>query len=100
MRGDSLYHSDEPRCLVCGTTLDLHVHHIYPGAGRRDVSDREGCWCYLCGPHHNMSNAGVHFNKKLDAWIKADCQRRWERREGIDDPEHRAFIALFGRSYL
>lgn len=100
-RGKSLL-SDEsdPRCLICGTTYNLHVHHVYGGAGRRNVSDREGCWCYLCGPHHNMSNLGVHFDKQADTWLKRRCQAAWEEREGIDDPEHHEFIRLMGANYL
>lgn len=98
MRGKSLY-SDEPECWICHSPV-VHVHHIYPGTGRRGVSDREGCWVYLCPAHHNMSNMGVHFDKELDAFFRSDCQRRWERREGISDPEHKAFIELMGRNYL
>ncbi len=92
--------SDEsdPCCYVCGTTYNLHVHHCFPGYGRRKVSDREGCWVYLCARHHNMSNDGVHFNHDLDTRIKQECQRRWEEREGVED--HSAFIALMGRNYL
>lgn len=91
---------DDPCCWVCGTTYNLHVHHIYGGTGRRPVSDREGCWVYLCGPHHNLSNEGVHFNHEMDALLKQECQRRWEEREGIDDPEHREFLRVFGINYL
>lgn len=98
MRGKSLY-SDDPECWICHNPM-VHVHHIYPGAGRRPISDREGCWVYLCPYHHNMSNHGVHFDKELDAFFRSDCQRRWERREGISDQEHRDFIALMGRNYL
>lgn len=47
-----------------------------------------------------MSGFGVHFDKDLDAFFKRDCQRRWEEREGIRDPEHRAFIELMGRNYI
>lgn len=87
-RGRSLL-SDEsdPCCYVCGTTQNLHVHHVYGGVGRRPVSDREGCWVFLCARHHNMSNAGIHFDKELDALVKAECQRRWMERESatIDD---------------
>lgn len=42
----------------------------------------------------------MHSDRRFDRWLKADCQRRWERREGIDDPEHRAFINLMGANYL
>ena len=95
----SLY-SDEPTCWLCGSPY-VHRHHIYPGNGRRQVSDREGCWVYLCGPHHNMSNRGVHFDKELDAFFREDCQRRWEEREGlVGDEAHDAFREVFGISYL
>ena len=101
MRGKSLL-SDEsdPQCYVCHTTYNLHVHHCFPGTGRRKVSDEEGCWVYLCAPHHNMSNAGVHFDKALDLEIRRRCQAAWEEREGIHDPEHREFIRVFGCNYL
>lgn len=101
MRGKSLL-SDEsdPRCYVCHTTYGLHVHHVYPGSGRRSVSDEEGCWVYLCGPHHNMSNMGVHFNNALDIEIRRRCQAAWEHRKGISDPDHSEFIRVFGANYL
>ena len=101
MRGRSLL-SDEsdPRCYVCGSTYNLHVHHVYPGCGRRKVSDEQGCWVYLCGPHHNQSNHGVHFDRQLDIEIRRQCQMAWEERDGVSDPEHREFIATFGRNYL
>jgi hypothetical protein len=79
----------------------VHNHHVYPGNGRRDVSEREGCVVQLCAEHHNMSNHGVHFDRRLDAWLRADCQRRWERREGLTgDEAHEAFRSVFGISYL
>jgi hypothetical protein len=50
--------------------------------------------------------SGVHRDRGLDLWLKADCQRRWEEREGIntdggiDDPDHERFRALFFASYI
>lgn len=97
-RGKSLMSDeDDPFCWVCGTTRDLHVHHCFPGYGSRRVSDEEGCWVYLCGYHHNLSDRGVHFDHELDLEIRRECQRRWEERE---DAGHDAFIRRFGRSYL
>lgn len=87
---------NERKCFVCGTTLNLHKHHIYGGVGRRKVSERYGCWCYLCAAHHNMSDAGVHFNKTLDTQLKMECQKRWEAKHG----ERQDFIRTFGRNYL
>lgn len=88
--------SNEPECLVCKTTLNLHRHHVFGGVGRRGKSEMYGCWVYLCARHHNMSNAGVHFNKQLDAKLKQECQRAWEVKYGDRDD----FIREFGRSYL
>lgn len=95
---ESLY-SDERECWICHSPT-VHRHHIYPGTGRRGVSDREGCWVYLCPSHHNMSKHGVHFDRQLDMFFRRDCQRRWEQREGIDEPDHETFISLFGCNYL
>ena len=94
--------SDEtdPRCFVCGSNV-VAVHHVYGGTGRRPISDREGCWVYLCPYHHNASNDGVHFNKDLDIEIKRICQSRWERREGLEgEGAHDEFRKRFGISYL
>ena len=87
--------SNERKCLVCGTPLGLHKHHIYQAYARR-ASERWGCWCYLCGRHHNLSNEGVHFDKDLDMRLKRHCQRKledlgWKREE---------FISVFGKNYL
>lgn len=94
----SLYPVDEG-CFICGNPY-TETHHCFPGYGRRKVSDREGCTVQLCPAHHNASNHGVHFDRELDRWLRADCQARWEAREGITDPEHNAFRALFHESYL
>ena len=85
-------------CLLCGNPY-VEIHHVYPSS-RRPVSEREGCVVALCREHH-QGRHGVHSgDRSLDRWLKADCQRRWEEREGIDAPEHKAFIALMGRNYL
>lgn len=81
-------------CYICKTTLNLHKHHIY-FASNRKISEREGCWIYLCARHHNMSDEGVHFNRELDLSIKRECQERWERNGTREE-----FIKTFGKSYL
>lgn len=87
--------SNEKECFVCGDKRVLHLHHIYEGLGRRQQSDKWGCWVYLCPRHHNMSNEGVHFNKELDLKLKRLCQKRFE--ELYPDVD---FIKEFRRSYL
>ena len=58
--------SDERYCLVCGTPYNLHSHHLFSGTANRKLSEQYGLKVWLCAHHHNMSNEGVHFNKKLD----------------------------------
>ena len=91
----SLYPTDNG-CEICHSPTTV-VHHIYPGVGRRPISDREGCWVLLCPYHHNMSDHGVHFDRELDLHFRRDCQERWMRANDatVDD-----FIATFGESYL
>lgn len=88
--------SDEKFCLICGTPLNIHKHHIFEGTGRRKLSEKYGCWCYLCARHHNMSNESVHFKKELDLKLKQQCQKAWEYQIGTREQ----FIMLFGRNYL
>ena len=70
--------SNEHYCLICGTTQNLHKHHIFFGSANRKKSEKYGCWCYLCGKHHNLSNEGVHFNKDLDNRLKKMTQKKFE----------------------
>ena len=83
--------SNEKVCYVCGSP-NVHKHHIFYGTANRRLSEQYGCWCYLCPAHHNMSGAGVHFNKELDIQLKQECQRRF------NDDER--FIRIFGRNYM
>lgn len=89
--------TDKKECWVCGTTQGLHEHHIYPGYGRRKISEREGLKLWLCGRHHNLSDEGVHFNPELDKELKILGETIWCEKHG-KTPED--FIKLMGRNYL
>lgn len=86
--------SNEKKCYVCGTTRDLHKHHIYFGSNRK-LSEKYGCWVYLCAPHHNMSNKGVHSDRELDLRLKKECQQAFEKKHSRDE-----FMRIFGRNWL
>ena len=88
--------SNEKVCFICGYTKDIHKHHIFYGTANRKLSEKYGCWCYLCAVHHNLSNMGVHFNRDLDLKVKRLCQQKWEAEYG----DRIKFIAVFGKSYL
>lgn len=87
----------EKECFVCGTVVNLHLHHIYFGNGVREVSDRNGFTCYLCGHHHNQSNEGVHGKNghELDDYLKQICQKEFEKTHTREE-----FRNLIGKSYL
>lgn len=72
------------------------IHHIYEGTGRRKISERNGFIVPLTDNEHNMSDTAVHFNKKLDLWLKRKCQAKWESMGHTREE----FISLIGRSYL
>jgi len=87
--------SNDKSCYVCGRETNLHKHHIFGGANRK-ISERYGCWVYLCAYHHNMSYEGVHFNRDLDLKLKESCQMIWEQRfEGRSE-----FRRIFGKSWI
>lgn len=87
---------NDKKCYVCGTTLNLHRHHIFYGTANRRLSDEDGCVVYLCQFHHTGS-AGVHFNKKIDLALKAKCQLQWQKHYNKTTED---FIRRYGRSYL
>ena len=89
--------SNEKRCYICGTTLNLHRHHVMFGFANRKKSEEDGLWVYLCGPHHNLSPQGVHFDKQLDKVLKNHAERKWM--EFYDKTED-DFIKRYGKSYI
>ena len=94
-----LFNTRQDGCWVCQNP-NTEEHHVFFGTGRRKISDVEGCVIYLCHLHHQDPRFGIHFDKDFDLAIKQQCQRLWERREGIEEPDHETFIALMGRNYI
>ena len=88
--------SNDKKCLLCGTTVNLARHHVFYGSANRKISERDGCWVWLCTRHHNMSDAGIHFDRKFDLEVKRMCQTEWEKQYGNRED----FISTFGKSYL
>ena len=87
---------NEKKCYVCGTTINLHIHEVFFGKNRKK-SIEDGCCIYLCGRHHNQSNEGVHFNKKLDLELKREMEEHWINHYMKDIKD---FIKRYGRNYL
>lgn len=94
MSTESILQKDK-RCMVCGTKIGLHLHHVFGGYANRKISDQHGFVVWLCGKHHNLSNDGVHFNPELDLMIKKAFQREYEKTHTREE-----FMSLIGRNYL
>ena len=82
-------------CWVCHTTSNLHHHEVFHGSANRRKSIEWGCQVWLCGPHHNLSTQGVHFNKKLDDKLKRYTQEKFEELYG-----HDKFMEVFHKNYI
>ena len=86
---------DKKQCFVCGTTLNLHDHHIIYGTSNRKQSEKYGLKVWLCQEHHTGST-GVHFNRNLDLYLKKLAQEHFEAEYGARN----VFRSVFGKSYL
>lgn len=86
---------DEKKCYVTGAEyVPLHKHHIYAGKNRQ-ASERHGFWVWLIPELHNMSNAGVHFDKAFDLRLRRECQAKFEETHTREE-----FMAIIGANYL
>lgn len=83
-------------CWKCGSTHNIHEHHIFYGTANRALSERYGLKVFLCGYDHNLSDEGVHFNKDFDLELKKMAQEVFEKECGSRED----FIRIFGKSYL
>ena len=85
----------EKECFVCGTTYNLHYHHIIYGTSNRKHSEKYGLKVWLCLEHHTGS-CGVHFNKSLDIHLKKLAQEHFEAAHG----SRNEFLKIFGKNFL
>lgn len=85
---------NEKYCWFCGSTRNLHLHHIFYGTANRKISDREGFVAYLCYEHHE-GNQGVHHNRDNDLILKRECEKWY-----LKNHTKQEFIKLIGRNYI
>jgi hypothetical protein len=93
---------NDARCWFCHSPAQCR-HHVYPGNPNRKVSEREGCWVYLCDSCHRMVHAHVPVEQSgrgmVDSMrlLQETCQVQWmhANRKTEDD-----FRKRFGKSYI
>lgn len=88
---------DKKECYITKSTYNLHKHHIFGGTANRKLSEQDGLWLWLRDDWHNLSDYGVHFNKKLDLELKKMAQRRWQEYYNKTKED---FIKRYGKNYL
>lgn len=75
---------------------NLHRHEIFFGKNRQKSIDY-GLVVFLTPEMHNMSSAGVHFNREFDLELKRIGQMAAMEYYGWTIEE---FRAIFGKNYL
>lgn len=76
----SIITDDLEHCYVCGGKKEC-LHEVFFGKNRQ-ASKNYGMVIPLCNYHHNASNEGVHFNKKLDIELKEKAEKCFLEIEG------------------
>lgn len=74
----------------------LHKHHVFAGANR-SLSEQDGLFIYLPPELHNMSDKGIHFNKKFMDYAHRVGQKAWMDHYNKTEED---FIKRYGRNYL
>ena len=83
-------------CWVCGGLEGTRRYDIVFSPGGASVSREQGCWCWLCRRHREMTQSPVNSNNVLLERLRTQAQKEWEKRNG----GRKAFIEVFGKSYL
>lgn len=68
---------------------------VFYGNSNRKQSEKYGCWVWLCGRHHNLSDFGIHFDKELDLKVKKLAQSKFE-----ENHSRQEFMQIFGKNWL
>lgn len=86
-------------CYLCRewgfrrNTDKLELHHVFPGNGTREISDKTGCVVWLCREHHTGAG-GVHRDNVAAAYVQWHTQSAYEQLYGHED-----FMDKFGIDY-
>lgn len=81
--------------FLSGRTDNLEEHHIFYGAGRRELSEKYGLKVWLTHDEHNEPPYGVHHNQAY----RRELERYGQTAFQAQYPELN-FIQIFGRNYL
>lgn len=87
---------EQKKCLICGSRIDIHLHHIFnDSAERKQRSEEDGFLVPLCPRHHHTRSEGIHHNAFFDLTLKGMAQRRYEKTHSREE-----FVERYDRSYI
>ncbi len=99
MSAKSRIQKKDGTCYLCRILEDnderqqyLEKHHVF-GGPRRDISEREGLFVWLCYEHHRGNNS-VHMKAELSERVKRIAQMKWEENHTREE-----WMALMGKNY-
>lgn len=88
----------EKECLLCGRKQGLDKHHVFFGAGLKEISEQYGLTVWLChNEHHIFGENSVHKNplvcRSIQRWAQAKAMKHyhWNTEQ---------FISIFRKNYL
>ena len=67
----------EKECVGCGSTVRLHLHHMYYPQDVFDTRHKHCCWlCKRCHRIlHRLYRNGIHVGKRSWLWLKQETAR-------------------------
>ena len=81
------------KCYICGSTRNIHRHHVFYGTADRKLSEEYGLTVHLCVDCHEL----VHNKcKEADDSLKRIGQRAFEEHHG----SRKEFMKIFGSNCL
>lgn len=100
---------DTKECYLCrrdaitmgyhgGLTREgLDKHHVIYGTANRKLSEKYGCWVWLCKKHHNEDHGqfAVHYNRHIRQQLCEDAERAFLRLHSFEE-----YMDIFGKNYL
>jgi len=89
----SIMTEDMEHCYICGSGLNIEMHHVFFGTADRKNSDKFGLIVPLCVFHHR-GKAGAHFDRDTDLFLKRRGQSAFCK---IYSKE--LYMEIFGKSY-
>ena len=90
----SIMQKGDPRCFLCGRTVELERHHVMAGTANRKLSEKYGLWVWLCQRCHTGTH-GAQYDRETNRSLKRLAQIAFEARHSREE-----WMEAFRKNYL